>query len=318
MWIYYLRSAALTRCMPAYCGAGAAGRSRRVPGGVAESGVDFAPFLWHNIGNSSPPRLLCGAPGGDLSFFKSMNPRRAAELERHIDSLIRRGMKIPDRESALEFALHTGADVLREYLPPFQKPGGEEFFAGAQFDDVVNLFAFDGELRMLVMAAAGRVEMSAHAQMALRGALPEPQAEHKAKNITMGDLSRHYRNLSAAARQDIANVYAMEEKVFERYLHHLTIVRNFCAHHRRLWNWRFHVYLALPAKKPAMLAPFFNRNERGKIYNTLVMLVYMTDIIPPRIDLRRRLSVLLEGRGEADEAAMGFPRGWRTMEFWRR
>ena len=241
-----------------------------------------------------------------------------AELERHIDSLIRRGMKIPDRDGALEFALHTGADVLREYLPPFQKPGGEEFFAGAQFDDVVNLFAFDGELRMLVMGAAERVEISVHAQMALRDVLPEPQPEQKTKNITMGDLSRHYRNLAVALRQDIANTYAMEETVFERFLHHLTIVRNFCAHHRRLWNWRFHVYLALPAKKPAALAPFFNHSEQGKIYNTLVMLVYMTDIIPPRIDLRRRLSVLLEGRGEADEAAMGFPRGWRTMEFWRR
>ena len=88
-----------------------------------------------------------------------------AELERHIDSLIRRGMKIPDREGALEFVRHTGADVLREYLPPFCKRGGEEFVAGAAFDDVVKLFAFDRELRMFVMGAAESVEMSVYAQM---------------------------------------------------------------------------------------------------------------------------------------------------------
>ena len=242
---------------------------------------------------------------------------RRAELERHIDSLIRRGMKIPDREGALEFAMHAGADVLREYLPPFYKRGGEEFVAGAEFSDVADLFAFDGELRMFVMGAAERVEMSVCAQMALRGALPEARAKQKTANITLGNLSWHYgKNLGVALRQDIANAYAMDEKILGRFLHHLSIVRNFCAHHRRLWNWRFHIYPFLAAKKPALL-PFLNHNEQGRIYNTLVMLVYMTDIIPPRTDWRRRLSALLDGRGETTETAMGFPPGWRTLEFWR-
>ena len=252
---------------------------------------------------------------GGLLFFKGMTLHNA-ELEGHIDSLIRRGMKIPDREGALEFVRHAGADVLREYLPPFCKSGGEEFVSGAAFDDVADLFAFDGDLRMFVMGAAERVEMSVYAQMDSCGALPEPQPE---KSITMGDLSRHYgKNLTATLRGDIANVYGMEEKVFRGFFHHLTNVRNFCAHHRRLWNWRFHVYPPLPVKKPAGLLPFFNHGERGKIYNTLVMLVYMTDVIPPRVDWRRRMAVLLEGRGAAGEAAMGFPGGWRMMEFWRR
>ena len=241
-----------------------------------------------------------------------------AELERHIDSLIRRGMKIPDREGALEFVRHTGADVLREYLPPFCKRGGDEFVAGAAFDDVVKLFAFDRELRMFVMAAAERVEMSVYAQMDSRGVLPEPRPAKETKHITMGDLSRRYtKGLDASLRRDIANVYGTDERILERFLHHLTVVRNFCAHHRRLWDYHPQPFLILPDRKPAGLSPFFNRAGRGKIYNTLVMLAYMSDVIPPRIDWRRRLSALLEGRGAADEAAMGFPGGWRMMEFWR-
>ena len=222
------------------------------------------------------------------------------------------GMQIPGRESALNFVRYIGADVLREYLPPFQCHGR---FDGAQFADVADLFAFDGDLRMLVMAAAGLVEISLRAQMAAHGVLPAAQADKKA--ATMGGLSWHYwENLTSALRQKIANIYGMDEKVLYRFLRHLTIVRNFCAHHRRLWNWRFHNYPLLPAKKPA-LRQFFNHNERGKLYNTLVILVYLTDAISSQFNLRRRLFVLLEGRGEAKETAMGFPSGWRTLEFWR-
>ena len=233
-----------------------------------------------------------------------------------IDSLIRRGMKIPDREGALEFFRHTGAGALREYLRPFQKRGSDEFVSGASFDDVVNLFLFDGDLRMFVMGAVERVEMSVYAQMDSCGALPGPQPK---KGITMGDLSRHYRKgLDSSLRRDIANVYGTDERILARFLHHLTNVRNFCAHHRRLWDYYPQPFLILPDRKPAGLLPFFNHGERGKIYNTLVMLVYMTDVIPPRVDWRRRMAVLLEGRGEAGEAAMGFPGGWRMMGFWRR
>ena len=235
-----------------------------------------------------------------------------------VDSLIRLGMKIPDRESALKFVRHTGADVLREYLPPFQKRGGEEFLAGAAFADVAGLFAFDCELRMLVMGAAERIEVSARAQMALHGALPAPQPEERAVNATMGKLSRHYREIPAPAlRQKIADAYGMDEIVLVQFLHHLTFVRNLCAHNARLWNRRPKIRLVLPVKKPALWR-FFNHNEPGKIYNTLVLLVYMTDIIPPQLNWRARLSALLDGRGETTETAMGFPPGWRELEFWRR
>lgn len=230
-----------------------------------------------------------------------------------VDSLAQLGMQIPEREDALSFVRHFGADVLQEYLPPFRHNGR---FDGAKFADVAGLFAFDAELRMLVMGAAGLVEISLRAQMTARDVLP-PAREDK-KETTMGDLSWHYlKNLAPAERQKIADIYGMDEKILAQFFHHLTVVRNFCAHHRRLWNWRFHKYPFLPVKKPALRA-FFNHNERGKLYNTLVILVHMTDAILPPFDLRRRLSGLLAGRGETTEAAMGFLHNWRALSFWRK
>ena len=152
------------------------------------------------------------------------------------------------------------------------------------------------------------------AQMAAHGVLPAAQADKKA--ATMGGFRGITGKTSRPPCAKKSQTFTEWTKKFYRFLRHLTIVRNFCAHHRRLWNWRFHNYPLLPAKKPA-LRQFFNHNERGKLYNTLVILVYLTDAISSQFNLRRRLFVLLEGRGEAKETAMGFPSGWRTLEFWR-
>ncbi len=228
--------------------------------------------------------------------------------DERINSLIRLGMCVPDRESARHFLRHIGAGVLREYWSSFQGRGGGRFCEGADFGRVVDLYVFDRKLRLLVMDAAGRVEISVRAQMPFRSEV----------KTSMGKLSRRYSGIkSHSLRQQIANAYGTDEKILAPFLHHLTEVRNICAHHERLWNVRFDIEPVLPVKKPA-LKPFFNFAAQGKLYNTLVLLAHLTDIIPPGRDWARQLLGLLESRGEVCEAAMGFPGGWRAAEFWRR
>ena len=226
-------------------------------------------------------------------------------------------MQIPDRENALHFVRQIGASVLREYLPPFQDSASGRFHSGAEFNRVVNLFVFDRKLRLVVMDAAGRVETAVRAQMEMRGALPELNLHDKATWISMGDLSRRYKNLHFALRQQIAAAYGMDAKTLSSFLHHLTGVRNACAHNGRLWNQLFPVWPVLPAKKPA-LKPFFNTAAEGKIYNTLVILAHLTDIISPQRDWARQLLRLLDEHSEVSKTAMGFPNDWREMKFWAR
>ena len=237
--------------------------------------------------------------------------------DEQVETLMRLGMNIPDREGALRFLRHIRAGVVREYLPPRDEASGL-FHPGADFGGVVHLFGFDRELRLLAVDAAGRVEVSVRAQMVARGILPDEDAADKKKRITMGKLARHYNDIaSPALRQEIADVYEMDEKILSSFLIHLTVVRNDSAHHKCLWNSRFKVCPVLPAKKPA-LKPFFNLNARDKIYNTLVILAHLTDVIPPPQDWARQLLALLESCDEECETAMGFPAGWRAAEFWRR
>lgn len=232
--------------------------------------------------------------------------------DEQIDDWIQLGMQIPERKDALYFLRHIGAAILNEYALPLRDSAGGQFPPGTAFADIVNIFKFDRQLRMVVLDAALRVEMSVRAQMELQGALPE--ASIRDKKSSFGKLSRRYGELPFAARQQTAGAYGMDAKVLQSFLRHLTVVRNACAHNDRLWNYSFEVRSILPTKKPA-LKPFFNYEAQGKLYNSLVILVYLTDMISPAQDWRRSLLALLQSREDL-LAAMGFPPDWRTLKFW--
>ena len=96
--------------------------------------------------------------------------------------------------------------------------------------------------------------------------------------MTMGQLSKWYKNLRR--RQDrnaVARIYGVDETNLTSFLHHLTVVRNHCAHHARIWNREFMFLWKLPRKKPPGLYQNFNKDDGRRIYNTLVMLGYLMD-----------------------------------------
>lgn len=244
----------------------------------------------------------------------------SATPEDQIDSLRQCGMHIPDREGALHFVRNIGIGLLHEYLPPFED--GKGFRAGVRFDEVMNLYDFDRKLRLLVMDAAGVVEVSVRAQMLFCGELNN--WEDVRKQLTMGKLSRHYRDSPRIMRRKIADYYEMNDVILASFLHHLTTVRNLCAHHRRLWNHYFDIAPRLPRLPRFPMAkpqpqPFFHFNFDAprKIYNTLVILVYLTALISPSIGWRRRLRSLLAAHGDIRQSAMGFPPDWQQSPFWR-
>ena len=136
--------------------------------------------------------------------------------------------------------------------------------------------------------------------------------------MSLGQLSALYDNLAAPAdRQSIADAYGFDEKVLRSFLHHLTVVRNSCAHHARLWNRRFAVTFTLPRKKPATLLAQFHSETRA-IYNTLVVLTHLLDTIEPGQHWTNRLIKLLGGHSWDITPHMGFPEDWRERDIWKK
>jgi abortive infection bacteriophage resistance protein len=134
--------------------------------------------------------------------------------------------------------------------------------------------------------------------------------------LTFGQLSLWFQNLASGAdRAEIAKPYGLDEQIIKSFAHHLTYVRNVCAHHSRLWNREMTVGMKVPTR-PDWLGAAFNVEKPKRIYNTLVMLAYMLDVISPRSQWRADLLALLGRHPKVDLTAMGFPANWRDSAIW--
>ncbi len=107
----------------------------------------------------------------------------------------------------------------------------------------------------------------------------------------------------------------MDESNLTSFLHHLTIIRNICAHHGRLWNREFTVTFRLPSHRPKTLISSLNPKDGRRIYNTLAMLADLMDRISPGHHWKRRLRTLLE-QHRIDTRPMGFPDHFALRPLW--
>ncbi len=299
-------------------------------------------------------------------------PKPPTAVSDQIELLTRRGMRVT--EKAAHYLAHIGYYRLRGYWIPFEESGSPDgdhrFRAGTSFDDILNLYVFDRELRLLATDAIERIEVSvrnrwvdvlalehgAHAylkselfrsQRQFGRCLSELSSEYERSKethikhykkkygepdlppiwaavdiMTLGQFSHWLSNLkSKTLKSRIAKPYGLDEEVLCSFLHHLTVVRNICAHHGRLWNRSMTVTMQLPRSKPVKLSevidhgPDPNQAPR-KIYNTLVMITWFLDHISPGHQFRQRPTTLI-GTHAIDASAMGFPADWRAKMFWQ-
>ncbi len=301
---------------------------------------------------------------------KTQFDKPALTTIQQLDLLIRRGMHVPDPALAQQHLTHINYYRLRAYWLPFEQAtsNGDDhaFIAGTDFTTLLAIYDFDRELRLLLIDAIERVEISLRTQLAnvlsLRygpfahmtathfsdlklwqqscdelnkeyGRSHETFAKHfrsryptlssppvgaACELMTLGHLSRWLKNLRIPKdRQIIASAYGLDEKVLVSFAHHLTIVRNHCAHHGRVWNRKLSLKMQIPGKKPAVLSMQFNPMKERHLYNTLTMLAYLMSVISPASTWRQRLTALIRTTPEIDLDDMGFPNGWMQMSIWR-
>ena len=278
--------------------------------------------------------------------------------------LQQRGMIIDD-PAAAEFHLqHLNYYRLGAYWLPFEADHTTHTFrVGTRFAQVLNLYLFDRDLRLLILDAIERIEVSVRSQWAYQLAhhhgphahldpslafkhhlwlknleklgsevdrSDEAFIDHLQKTyaeslppvwvvcevMSLGMLSRWYNNLKPMPiRRAIATTYRVDEKVLESWLRHLSLVRNTCAHHCRLWNREFTITALLPRNKPVGFTTQFQMKSR-KLYNTLVILLYFMDMISPNHHWRTRLKDLI-AEHDVLVRSMDFPANWQSFPIWQ-
>lgn len=138
--------------------------------------------------------------------------------------------------------------------------------------------------------------------------------------MSLGSLSKWFENLAARAdRKPIADAYDLDETTLSSFLHHITTLRNICAHHGRLWNRRFTVTMKVPRNRPLPAVRAFHQGNDAerRIYNGLTLLAHMVQVITPGNDWLVRVRTLVEATPEVESVAMGFPDDWRNRPLWR-
>jgi abortive infection bacteriophage resistance protein len=289
----------------------------------------------------------------------------ALTIEQQIEQLAARGLAIPDKARAAHYLAHLNYYRLRAYWLPFERDAKQHsFIDGANFEHALDFYVFDRKLRLLLLDAIERIEVSLRTQWAYHlahqyGPHAYLDAQHfkdptkharslaalsdeverndetfirhyrntytdpamppiwaVCEILTLGQLSRWYENLAKPSdRQAIARTYRLDEKILISFFHHLSTVRNLCAHHSRLWNRRFVFTLTIP-KHPTELSVYFNPAAPRNLYNTLVLIRYELAIISPGSLWEERLITLLQEHPAVDPRGIGFPEKWQVIDIW--
>lgn len=138
-----------------------------------------------------------------------------------------------------------------------------------------------------------------------------------AEVVSLGWLSQMLKGLKARAdRNAIAEAFGLDERVLTSFAEHITVVRNICAHHGRLWNRRHTVTLKLPEHGDDVLLKSLNEKAPHRIYNTIVILCWLLTAISDDDRWRGQVVGLLDEYPEIDPTHMGFPADWRGREIW--
>ena len=93
-------------------------------------------------------------------------PKSATTIDQQLALLESRGLTIANRDKAREILLDVGYYRLGFYLFPFEKAypnlhdRTHEYVDGASFEDAVNLYYFDFDLRLLLMRYLNRIEIA--------------------------------------------------------------------------------------------------------------------------------------------------------------
>lgn len=136
---------------------------------------------------------------------------------------------------------------------------------------------------------------------------PLPPLWAASELMSFGLLSRWYAGLKPLSlRSTISGSFNLDHKVLESWLHHLTIVRNICAHHGRLWNRDFTVTPAAPKTKPSGLRDHWHSDSR-RLFNTLLLTQHLVREVAPGSTWLKRLGTALSPLPRGFLTSMGFP-----------
>ena len=136
--------------------------------------------------------------------------------------------------------------------------------------------------------------------------------------ISFGTLSKLYCNFNdTGVKKQVAKSFGLPQYLYlESWMKCASVLRNYCAHHARLWNRRFPIMPQLPKRLPLKWIGT-NCIRPIKLYAQLCCLAYWEQSINPNSQFKSGIKTLLSHTPQTTLKAMGFPANWREEPLWK-
>jgi abortive infection bacteriophage resistance protein len=303
-----------------------------------------------------------------------MFDKKAFTLEEQVAQLQARGLQINHPRIAEKYLINISYYRLGEYWYVMQSDKENHIFKpNSKFMDVIALYNFDAELRLLLFDVIEKIEISLRTKLIyylslefdpwwfqnfdlfdnskelvktlsnLEGEIERSKdvaiTNHKKKHkddgrfppawksleqTSFGALSKLYGNLkhTVKAKDTIAKDFgAVNHTYLPSWLQSIAQIRNFCAHHSRLWNRNLPSTVKLLSKPPN---PWIvndenvpKQHEFSKLYIHLCLMKYLLNTIIPKNEFTSKLVLLFEKYPNVDQNALGMKPDWQNEPLWK-
>jgi len=292
-------------------------------------------------------------------------------INEQVNQLIERGLIIDEEEYAQNLLKHVSYYRLAGYWWPMQSDKVNHVFKpNSKFSDVIALYNFDRELRLILFDTIEKIEISLRTKLiyhlsheidpwwfqhlsifdntidaiktlaTLSAEIERSKdtfiQEHKKKHkddlrfppswktlelTSFGNLSKLYGNLKSniKSKDTIAYEFGVVNHTYlPSWLQSIAQIRNYCAHHSRLWNRN------LPGRPKLLSRPPNNwigdvpaESELSMIYIHLCCIKYLLNVIHPQNTLSSQLQLIFDKYKNVDPKAMGMKNNWASEPLWR-
>ncbi len=198
--------------------------------------------------------------------------------------------------------VNIGSDMMSN---PFWMTDSSNFIDAGKFRHTMDLI--DAELHR------SREDFIVHFKQTYSDAYPP--AWILAEVLPFGVITNIFSNIKTARiKKSIAHRFGLQVAPFESWLTIVTLTRNYCCHHARVWNKQNTIRPMLPNRIAGNWITL--PTDTLRIYFDLCIIKYFLNIISPNNDMKAKLSVLLSAFPSVDGNAMGFPHGWENEPLW--
>lgn len=134
--------------------------------------------------------------------------------------------------------------------------------------------------------------------------------------LPLGVVTRIYENLADnTLRKKIAARFSLTIPVFTSWMTVVTLTRNSCCHHSRVWNKSNAIPPLIPKKLNGKWVVSIVSPKR--IFYNICIIKWFVDIVSPNNDMKGHLQQLLADYPMIDIKAMGFPANWQEEPLWK-